>query len=100
MTENSCELKFDANTMCVLGRLDFDTVVSAELLGKQWLTTEAPQQCQIDLSGVEYSNSAGIALLLSWLRAAADGGRTVSLVGIPRDLLSITRLGGLEDILQ
>ena len=98
--EHACELIFSPEMLHVRGRLDFDSVVSAEPLGRQWLTTQVLQQCYIDLSGVEYSNSAGITLLLSWLRTAADTGKRVTITHIPEDLLSIIRLGSLEDILQ
>lgn len=98
--ERTCELTLSAETLRVHGWIDFDTVVNAEPLGRQWLTTQAPQQCYIDLGGVQYSNSAGITLLLSWLRAAADTRKSVTLVRIPDDLLSIIRLGGLEDVLH
>jgi|GEM_PF-494605 len=98
--EHACEITLSPETLHVRGRLDFDSVVSAELLGRQWLTTQALQQCYIDLGGVEYSNSAGITLLLSWFRAAADTKKSVTLTHTPDDLLSIIRLGGLEDILQ
>ncbi len=83
------------------GRLDFTSVKSLEARGRAWLEGEdAPQHCLLDLSGVHYSNSAGVALLLAWLRTARKAGKTLTPINMPDSLEAIIRLGGLAGILE
>lgn len=52
-----------------------------------------------DLSGIERSDSAGLALLVSWARAAQSRGKTLRLRAMPAQLLSLVRVSGLEAVL-
>lgn len=52
-----------------------------------------------DLSGIERSDSAGLALLVSWARAARSRGKSLRLRAIPTQLLSLVRVSGLEAVL-
>ncbi|MBI3773829.1 MAG: STAS domain-containing protein [Gammaproteobacteria bacterium] len=52
-----------------------------------------------DLSGIERSDSAGLALLMSWMRAAQHRGRSLRLRAMPAQLLSLVRVSGLEAVL-
>ena len=54
----------------------------------------------VDLSGVTYVNSAGLALLLEWKRMAAADNKTMELRAVPQKLLNIARMSELEDILS
>jgi phospholipid transport system transporter-binding protein len=53
----------------------------------------------IDLGGVTRVDSAGLALLLEWLRWGWAEGRTVRFTALPEKLLAIARLSGVEDML-
>jgi phospholipid transport system transporter-binding protein len=53
----------------------------------------------IDLREVTSVDSAGLALLLEWLRQARADRRAVRFVGIPEKLLAIARLSGVEALL-
>lgn len=87
--------------LAIEGELDFTTVKSLEALGRAWLEgEEAPQDCLLDFAGVHYSNSAGVALLLAWLRTARKAGKTLTPINIPDGVEAIIRLGGLADILE
>ncbi len=100
MINPACVLQFDADTLYLRGRLDFESVVNVEAEGRTWLISEAPPHCQIDLGGLDYSNSAGIALLLSWHRVAACHQRELAVVNIPGHLSAIIELVGLEEVLR
>lgn len=52
-----------------------------------------------DLSGIERSDSAGLALLVSWVRAARSRGKSLRLRAMPEQLLSMVRVSGLEAVL-
>lgn len=54
---------------------------------------------EVDLSGVTRADSAGLALLVEWLRAAEQAGRRISFVNMPAQMQSIARICGLDDIL-
>jgi phospholipid transport system transporter-binding protein len=55
---------------------------------------------EVDLSGVTRADSAGLALLVEWLRAAERAGRSISFVNMPAQMQSIARICGLDDILK
>lgn len=92
-------LAIDGATLSVAGVLDFDSVVSLQAQGQQWIETTAPTQFTLDLTAVQYSSSAGLALLLDWMRAAATSGKQVRLSGMPTDMSALAHVSGLEDIL-
>jgi len=94
------QLAFDADRMRVSGVVDFTTVVELEQQGERWLREQAPSVCRLDLGGVSRSNSAGTALLLSWLRTARVLGKDLSVENVPATLRKIMLLAGLEDVLS
>lgn len=57
------------------------------------------QKLVVDLAGVTRVDSAGLALLLEWLRQARSEGRTVTFTGLPEKLLAIARLSGVDGLL-
>ncbi len=46
----------------------------------------------LDCGGVEHSNSAGLALLLAWLRDAQAAGRPLSIAQLPSELRQIAEV--------
>lgn len=53
----------------------------------------------IDLSGVTYVNSAGLALLLEWKRKLDLDGKVFQLENVPQKLVNLARMSELEIIL-
>jgi len=92
-------LSFDGPFMRVHGILDFASVVSLEQQGETWLRQGAPVECRLDLSDVSRCNSAGTALLLSWLRIARAAGKQLSVENIPEGLRGLMSLADLETVL-
>ena len=62
------------------------------MLGKEQIT--------VDLKGVTRADSAGLALLVEWLRESESAGNSIEFVNVPAQLLSIARVCGLEEILS
>lgn len=85
--------------MCVIGEVDFASVVSLEPEGEHWLREQAPAVCHLDFTGLSRCNSAVMALLLSWLRTARAMNKNLVIENIPEGLLGQMHLAGLEDIL-
>jgi anti-anti-sigma factor len=93
------ELTATADVLSVAGVLGFVSVVELEAQGVQWLREQAAQACTIDLGAVSYSSSAGLVLLLAWLRAAAQCGKTLRISNMPVGMAALARVGGLAELL-
>ena len=57
------------------------------------------EKLEIDLSGSQFAGTAGIALLIAWLRHGEKAGKQVMFRGVPADLPAIARACGVETIL-
>ncbi len=53
----------------------------------------------LDLADVTRVNSAGIALLIEWLRRARHAGRALHLVNLPEEALALARICEVEPLL-
>ncbi len=96
MTEPS--IRQQGDHWIISGDLSFDTVPgllerSRELLAKSC-------QCQVDLAGVGEMDSAGLGLLLEWLREARASGGDIHYRNIPEKIMSMARVCGLEQVLH
>lgn len=81
----------------VKGELSFDTANTI-------LQTSESQFAQysdleVDLSGVERTDSAGLALLLEWKAQAVGRSANIRFVGIPDNLLAIAETTEVVDLI-
>jgi len=53
----------------------------------------------VDFGAVTSVDSAGLALLLEWLRRARHDGRAVKYTGLPEKLVAIAKLSGVDVML-
>ena len=81
----------------LLGPLDFETVSGLRLQGFGLL--DGQPQLVLDLAGVERSDSAGIALLLEWVREAQRRGTEIRFRNMPPQMSAIARTSGLDKLL-
>ena len=82
----------------VSGELTFATV--AELWRANGsLFSGTASEFSLDLSAVSRADSAGLALLIEWMRSARADGKAVRFLHVPQQLLEIARISGLESIL-
>ncbi|MDX1698254.1 MAG: STAS domain-containing protein [Thiohalobacterales bacterium] len=79
------------------GDLDFATVPA--LLGHRGAEMRAGSNIRVDLSAVTRTDSAGLALMVEWLREAERTGLVMTFENVPEQLQSIARVSGLEEIL-
>lgn len=83
--------------LAIAGDLSFDTVPR---LWQRWRAlAEGRASLDIDLSAVQRSDSAGLALLIEGLRRARQTGQSIRFFNIPDQLLAIARASGLEAVL-
>lgn len=90
--------KLDEHQFQVEGELNFAT--AAELL--QSMQSQLPStgsEVQIDLAGVTRADSAGLALLVEWLRLAQERGITLQYHNLPSQLREIARISDLLPLL-
>ena len=79
------------------GALTFDTIPSV------WRTSSAllgeGDDITFDLQGISHTDSAGLALLVEWMRTARGQGKHIAFKNIPPQMLAIATVSGLEHIL-
>lgn len=80
------------------GELTFSTVNS--LLAESAALFESISSLNIDLSAVTKSDSAGVALLVAWLRSAKQAGKQLVFSNIPEQMLIIADISGLDELLS
>lgn len=84
----------DDGQLLVSGDLNFQTV---PVIRQQSEALFANGATVVDLSGVERSNSAGLALLIEWMRVAQGNNRSITFRHLPAQLRDIARVCGVAD---
>jgi phospholipid transport system transporter-binding protein len=82
----------------ICGELNFASV-TALLAASRSHFNSAQGAIDIDLSAVSRADSAGLALLLEWMRMAATAGIDISYHNLPEQLMTIARASNLEQVL-
>jgi len=91
------ELIESPDGFAIKGDLDFDSV--ADLWEHSARLFEREGSLRIDLAQVNLSNSAGVALLVEWLKKAKTHEQELELVNIPPQMQAIIKVAELENIL-
>ncbi len=96
MTSNNLSIN-EAGKVIVKGDLTFDTVTK--------LFDSAPQKFEqqsdlvINLAGVTRSDSAGLALVIEWIRFANKNRKSIVFQNIPDQMLAIAHASGLDELI-
>jgi len=79
------------------GDLSFSTVMdlSRQSIGMLW----QGETVTLDLTGVTRTDSAGLALLVEWLRVARRKGKTIRFRNIPEQMMAVAQVVGLDSLL-
>jgi len=80
------------------GPLGFDSVMGLAQAGRSAITG-SDEKVIFDLSKVTVVSSAGLALLISWLRYARTHGKHLHFTHIPDSLIGLARVSGLSHLL-
>jgi len=86
-----------ASTRTVVGALTFETVPDLYQSSASWF--EGTGELVLDLGQVGRTDSAGLALLIEWLRHAQAANRTLRFTNIPAPVQTLIRINGLQDAL-
>jgi phospholipid transport system transporter-binding protein len=81
----------------VSGELTLHTAKQA-LANSETLFDDA-NTLNIDLADVSRSDSAGLALLIAWMRSAKKHNQPITFFNIPNQMLAIAEASGLDQVL-
>jgi len=95
----SASISINGDTLTLSGVLDHESVLEVDQQGQQWLVQSPSVDCKLDLGAITYSSSAGIALLLGWLRIAQQQQKNLHFLKAPANMIALAKVGGLEDLL-
>ena len=96
---DSVQLEQTGTGACrIAGVLSLATVPGLGDEGVEWLRL-APDHCVIDLAEARFEGSAGVALLVAWLRAANEAGKRLEYRNPPTRLQRIATVTGTGGIL-
>ena len=79
----------------ITGDLDFQTVPRVWNASRSLFASS--QTLTIDLSGVNSSNSAGLALLIEWIRFAESRNCSIKFQNLPEQMRQVAQLCGVEE---
>lgn len=97
MTALAASITATETQLCITGDIDFSNVMS---LYAESLRLISNKPCYVfDFSAVTASNSAGLALIIEWLRLAQSRHQHAQFTNIPDNLLSIAKAAGLSALL-
>jgi len=82
----------------VSGTLDARTVAAVLEEGEARFGNGSP--VQVDLAGVTHSDSAGLALLIEWLRQARLRGQQIRYANVPKQIEALATISEVADLLK
>ena len=83
----------------ISGELSFDSVSALLAESRTTLFAAPAVELEVDLGEVSRADSAGLALLVEWMRMAAAQATPIRFSHLPPQLLAIARAGELEGLL-
>ena len=88
----------DSERFKLVGELSFVSVQEAMKKAAEFF--DFPNHKMVfDLAGITKADSAGLALLLEWLRLAGLSGVDLHYVNLPRQLQAMAHVAGVDEIL-
>lgn len=83
--------------VAISGDLTFETVSTLRERGVELLGREG--DVTLDLNAVTRADSAGLALMIEWLKQAKRRDATLQVVNMPEQMLAIARMSKLDEVL-
>jgi len=87
----------DDGAFTLTGDLSFATVPAIWQKGLEMFRNA--ETLTVDMSGIDRSDSAGLTLLIEWLRFARAQQKVIRYLNMPEQMLAIARVSGLDNIL-
>ena len=76
-----------------------DATTARDVLEQSESRFDQFKELDIDLGGVGESDSAGLALLIEWLRAARQGNKAIRFANVPAQIEALARISEGEDLI-
>ena len=83
----------------ISGHMTFETVPDLLAHTAVWVTS-GDKAITLDLQQVTHVDSAGMALMMEWLRRAKAAGRELQFVNLPEQARNLIRISGLKGAFQ
>jgi phospholipid transport system transporter-binding protein len=101
MSEHQASVNLEAHgsELELVGELRFATVTQVLESGRRAIAGVAGARAVLDLSRVTRSDSAGLALVVDWLRTARARGLELELRAVPPQLAEIAGISGLSELI-
>jgi len=94
----ACDIELSGpDTYVVRGEFSFATVSGLSRKGASLLWQS--DHVTLDLEGVTRTDSAGLALLIEWVREAKRKGKTIQFRNMPQQMMAIAQVVGLDSLL-
>ncbi len=87
----------DTRSYCVHGAMTFDSVIDLWRQSADMFSGETV--LRIDLAQVTHTDSAGLALLVEWMREASRRGARIDFLHLPAQMLALADAANLEQAL-
>lgn len=97
MNTTSIKPADDGGTIRIEGELGFQNVAELNPQGQALIASAT--SLEFDLAGVVRVDSAGLALLVEWMRNAQTSGKSIRFLNVPPQMLAIARVSGLDQVL-
>lgn len=85
--------------LAACGPLTFADARAARRLGLEALAGAGGRELRIDCAQVTTADSAGLAVLLDWLAAAKQSGRSLRFEHLPEGLAALGRISEVQELL-
>lgn len=96
-TAYSLDFDAEAKSFYLAGELSFATV--NDVMTEANSLFEPIEALDIDLAKVTRSDSAGLALLIDWMRTAKSSNKKIVFHNIPAQMLAIATASGLDELI-
>jgi phospholipid transport system transporter-binding protein len=96
MTSSSLSIN-DEGVVNVSGMLTFSTVAELSAAAPEKFGQQS--ELVINLADVSRSDSAGLALLIDWMRFAKNNNKSIVFQNIPDQMLAIANASGLDELI-
>lgn len=91
------DITFTDSVFSLEGELDFSNVMS--IYSKSIPQMTLNHELIFDFSKVKSSNSAGIALMIEWLKLSKQTNKSIHFKCISSDLMSLVKVANLEEMI-
>ena len=85
------------NVFKVNGAITFETALALRKMGDRWIKKE--KDILIDFQAVDQCNSAGLAVMIAWLRHAKRLNKSIRFIEVPSSLRAISAVYKITEIL-